>query len=127
VICPDLESSGAKKSIFIGWGVMCSTLHRLGWSRLFPPSEGFGLGLQEFKVTLVSTFALFPNISVVIYVVHTLSSYQFSFLCSVCILKCWYLAADIHFHYALTQIVSVNQFATKKIKPVELRLPHSFH
>jgi hypothetical protein len=30
VICPVLESSGGKKSIFIGWGVMCSNPHRLG-------------------------------------------------------------------------------------------------
>jgi hypothetical protein len=30
VICPILESSGGKKSIFIDWGVMCSNPHRLG-------------------------------------------------------------------------------------------------
>jgi hypothetical protein len=30
VFCPVLESSGGKKSIFIGWGVMCSNHHRLG-------------------------------------------------------------------------------------------------
>jgi hypothetical protein len=30
VICPVLESSGGKKSIFIDWGVMCSNPHRLG-------------------------------------------------------------------------------------------------
>jgi hypothetical protein len=30
VICPILESSGGKKSIFIGWGVMCLNPHRLG-------------------------------------------------------------------------------------------------
>jgi hypothetical protein len=30
VICPVLESSGGKKSIFIGWGVMCFNPHRLG-------------------------------------------------------------------------------------------------
>jgi hypothetical protein len=30
VICPVLESSGGKKFIFIGWGVMCSNPHRLG-------------------------------------------------------------------------------------------------
>jgi hypothetical protein len=30
VICPVLESSRGKKSIFTGWGVMCSDPHRLG-------------------------------------------------------------------------------------------------
>jgi hypothetical protein len=30
VICPVLESSGGKRSIFIGWGVMCSTSYSLG-------------------------------------------------------------------------------------------------
>jgi hypothetical protein len=30
VICPVLESSGGKRSIFIGWGVMCSTSHSFG-------------------------------------------------------------------------------------------------
>jgi hypothetical protein len=30
VICPVVESSGGKRSIFIGWGVMCSTSYSLG-------------------------------------------------------------------------------------------------
>jgi hypothetical protein len=39
VICPVLESSGGKKSIFINRGWCVPTLIGWGWSRLFPHEE----------------------------------------------------------------------------------------